>query len=414
MSEADRVWHESSKPHFTSDNALLCKNSSFTSTGEEWERELVVKAGATLITKSGLKTQEPLDIATVLQHATVKVEKETKVPKIEYGSNIPFSVVKAAVPLHLQTEDIGQLYDLLHVLFDTYEDEFSYDLSQSQKEEFEDRIRKDRLTQFLEKVLANRNTSNIIEAEKNKPLEAAMRLLAKHDIRGASEVLMKSKNFHLSLLVAQVNDADTVFQEDMRKQIEAWKSQNTISEMSEDVRALYELLAGNTTVCQGKPSGAVEDRASTFSISEKYGFDWLQAFALSTWYGQAKNDSIAECVIQFWEHLETKEERASPVLPGGATDPLWVVLNIFASISQGESIEMPVLPWDLVALDKTWDAAAAFHVFHSIAAALEGEGLKIDSEKADELRAKFASQLEAKGDVAGAVYALLSSRNPRR
>lgn len=410
MTDADKAFHASFKPHFTSDNSLLCKTATTASTDEEWNSDMLVGDGEAVIAQTGLKPQAPLDLAALLQHAAVKVDKVTKVPKIEYGSNIPFSVVMAAVPPHLQTQEIGRLYDLLHVLFDTYEDEFSYELSQSQKEEFEDRIRKDRLTQYLEEVLSNKDTSMIAEAEKNNPLEAAVRLLAKHDVKGASEILIKSKNFHLSLLVAQINDADGMFQEDMRKQIEAWKSQNTISEMSEDVRTLYELLAGNTTVCQGKPSGAVEDRASTFSISEKYGFDWLQAFALNMWYGRAKNDNIAECVAQFRAHLRNEEGHdeglASPEL-NDATDPLWVVLSIFASISEGHGRDMPVLPWGLAALETSWDAGAAFHVFYSIAAALRGEGLSIDAEKADDLPATFASQLEAKADVVGTVYALL-------
>ena len=416
MTDADKAFHASFKPHFVSDNSLLYKTSMSAGTDNEWNREMMVRDGDTLIAQTSSKPQAPLDIAAMLQHAAVEVDKDTKVPKIEYGSNIPFSVVKAAVPHHLQTEEIGRLYDLLHVLFDTYEDEFSYDMSQSQKEEFEDRIRKDRLTQFLERVLANKDTSKIAEAEKNNPLEAAVRLLAKHDVKGASEILMKSKNFHLSLLVAQINDADDMFQKDMRKQIGAWKSQNTISEMSEDVRTLYELLAGNTTVCQGQPSGAVEDRASTFSISEKYGFDWLQAFALSTWYGQAKNDNVAESVEQFralLRHDEGHDEGlAYPELPDGATDPLWIILSIFTGITNGPGRDMPVLPWELAALETSWDVSAAFHVFYSISANLKGEGLSIDAEKADDLPATFASQLEAKGDVVGAVYALLHLEDP--
>ena len=410
MTDADKAFHASFKPQFTTDNSLLYKTSTSARIDEEWNTDILVRDGDAVIAQTGPKPHAPLDIAALLQHAAVKVDKATKVPKIEYGSNIPFSVVKAAVPSHLRTEEIARVYELLHVLFDTYEDDFSYELSQSQKEDFEDRIRKDRLTKFLEQVLASRDTSKIAEAERNNPLEAAVRLLAKHDVKGASEVLMKSKNFHLSLLVAQIDDADSMFQEDVRKQIEAWQSQNTISEMSEDVRTLYELLAGNTTVCRGKPSGAVEDRASTFSISEKYDFDWLQAFALGTWYGSSKNGNIAECVAHFRAHLRSEEGQdegmVSPEVDG-ATDPLWVVLSIFASISEGPGKEMPVLPWELAALETSWDVGAAFHAFYSIAAALEGEGLSIDAEKADDLPVTFASQLEAKGDVVGAVYALL-------
>ena len=114
----------------------------------------------------------------------------------------------------------------------------------TKKEEFEEQIRRDRLSRFLATNLS------AIDAD-SAPLESAVRALARHDVKTASEILLKSRNYHLSLLVAQINDADRTFQDDTRRQIDAWKEQTMLSEMNDDVRTLYELLAGNTTVVQG-------------------------------------------------------------------------------------------------------------------------------------------------------------------
>ena len=416
MSEAEQMWHASFKPNFTTDGSLICKTSPTPGDDAQWERELLLRDDDVAITKTSLKTQPRLDITAVLAHATLSVEKGSKIPTISYAKNIPFSVMRASLPPNLRTDEITRLFDLLHVLFDEYEDEISLDLSPSQKQEFDERIRRDRLSLFLEKTLANKDTENIAAAEKSNSLEAAVRLLAKHDVKGASELLMKSRNFHLALLVAQIDDADDGFQGDMRRQIEAWRSQNMLSEMSDDVRSLYELLAGNTGVCTGKADGAVEDRASTFSISEKYSLDWVQAFALNFWYGKVKNGTIGECVADFQEKLELKEEKASPVLADGVEDPLWIVLKLFDSMNADSRIGSPVLPQALSALEGMWDASAAFHVFQCITATLSGEDLHVDKGKADDLTEAFAAQLEAKGDVVGATFALLhlSDANKRK
>jgi nuclear pore complex protein Nup98-Nup96 len=200
-----------------------------------------------------------------------------------------------------------------------------------------------------------------------------------------------------------------MFQEEMREQIAGWRDQNTISEMNDDVRTLYELLAGNTTLSQGRPTGPVEDRASTFSISEKYGFTWIQAFALSCWYGKAKNESVTAWVEEFQRKVDVKEESTSP-----DDDPLWVILKLFASMSRNSQIPKPVFPQSLSALESRWDAGAAFNIFHSITANLSPSNIKTDAAKAAELTTAFASQLESRSDLPGAIYALLHLEDPFR
>ena len=402
MSDVDKAWHASFKPNFTTTGQLVCKMAPNSVLDEGWAQEALVMDEDMVVALSQLKPTQPLDIASMLKYADVVVEKGSDAPKIRYASNIPFSVIGASLPLRLTRAGLEDVYELLHVLFDEYEDDFSYGLNQQQKQEFEGRIKKDRLSQLLMKMLLDVNAEKIVEAEKSRPLEAAVRHLLKHDIKAACDILMKSKNFHLSLLVAQIANADEKFQTQMQKQIEAWRGQNVISEMDEDVRTLYELLSGNTTVSQGKPTGAVEDRASTFTISQKYGFTWLQAFALNCWYSGVKEASITEWVEEFEQKVTNKEEAAIP-----DDDSLWVVLKMYASFHKDSQVEKPVLPQALSALETKWEVGAAFQLFNSIAATLGDEGVQLDKDAADKLSAMYAAELEMKGDVVGAVFALL-------
>ncbi|KAI9872759.1 MAG: hypothetical protein M1823_008089, partial [Watsoniomyces obsoletus] len=136
---------------------------------------------------------------------------------------MPFSVIGNSLPPHLanSSAEPQQLYQLLHVLYDTYEDEFSYGLTEQQKEDYAGRILTDRLSHFLTDLLANQDADKLAAAEKGNPLEASVRYLARHDVKSAADILMKTKNFHVALLVSQIASADDMFQEDIRKQIAA-------------------------------------------------------------------------------------------------------------------------------------------------------------------------------------------------
>ena len=281
----------------------------------------------------------------------------------------------------------------LHVLFDTYEDEFSYDLSEQQRQDYEHRIRKDRLSKFLSTHLASQTypLTNV-----NDAAGAAFQHLTAHNIRAACETLMKAKNFNLAMLVAQIEKADEVFQQDMADQIAAWNDQNIISEMTEDVRSVYELLSGNTTICQGKQDGPAEDRATTFLMSEKYDLSWLQAFALDMWYGHEKNSNIEDVVEDFAFKISDGEESATPMSADGKEDPMWVIFKLFASWKKVKAASIPTFPRDLSALSKPFDVSSTFSLFQAIARGLQDVRLRVEATGADQLAADYAFQLESK------------------
>ena len=314
-----------------------------------------------------------------------------------------------------------EVYQLAHVLFDDYEDKFSDGLTAQQKKQFSHRIRKDRLTEYWDVPIGRRHYKDMTAAEQRSPEEGALSYLTLHDITGACNCLMKAKDYHLATLVAQIDQADEVFQEDIKMQIEAWREQSIIPEMSDPVRALYEILAGNTTISQGKSDGPVEDRASTFTISERFGFDWMQAFALCLWYGKHKRGSIEDAVREFAGKLEERlesaypyhetrrlvsadEEASFPATDRNQESPLWVLLKLYAA-RPGAGQKPPTLPQALAPLTKPFDARAAFQLHHSLAANISY--VHVDTARADILAVDLAFQLSAAGFYVGAAYALM-------
>ena len=281
-------------------------------------------------------------------------------------------------------------------------------MTAQQKKQYANRIRKDRLTKFWSVRVGRKHFKNITAAAKNSPEEAALWHLTVKNVAGACDALEAAKDYHLTILIAQIEHADDVFQEDMESQIEAWREQSIVSEMSEPIRALYELLAGNTTVSQGKIDGPLEDRASTFVISERFGFDWMQAFALCLWYGKEKHGSIEDAVRDFAEKLESEEESAYPYPDGSGSgeqeSPLWVLLKLYAS-RPGTGSEPPPLPQALAPLSKPFDDRSVFELHHAIIAHIPY--VHVDTTQADLLASDLAFQLSAAGFFIGASFALM-------
>lgn len=350
-----------------------------------------------------------MDIETLL--ADAQVVEVGGVPYLEHKS-VPFSRSKTRLSQKTVTQTELDIYELGHVLFDDYDDEFSRGLSRQQQQEYAGNIRKDRLSKYLSSLIWRRHGDHIKASEKSSSAEAAILYLTAKNIKAACEILMKEKNFHLTLLVAQIASPDSTVQQDITEQLNAWREQGVISEMSEEIRALYEILAGNTGVCQGKQNVPTENRASTFSISEKFNLDWIQAFALSLWYGPQKSGNIQDAVKEFQEMLISEEEAVSPMDARGNEDPLWVLLKVFATQKKGSSygLEKPTLPQALSILATPWTSQVIFRLHHAIVSSVPD--VKVDQEKAEELAGSLSFELGAHDDVVGAAYALLHIDSP--
>jgi nuclear pore complex protein Nup98-Nup96 len=303
------------------------------------------------------------------------------------------------------------IYELAHVLFDKYDDKFSRGLNLSQKSKFAERIRKDRLSEFWASLIQQRHSEQLRSTPSE---EHAIVLLSAHQIHDACYRLTELGSPRLSTMVAQLDTADDQFHSDMAEQLRAWRDQNIISEVSEPIRALYELLAGNTTISGGKSQGPLENRASTFSISERFNLDWTQAFGLCLWYGKTKNGNIEDAVRDFAEKLATKQESATPypdgVNEGEQQHPLWVLLQIFAA-AKGSPEDAPSLPQSLAPLASPFDNRIPFQLHHALTANIPT--LPVDTHLANKLVIDLTFQLSASSFHLGAVFALMHISDPQ-
>lgn len=318
---------------------------------------------------------------------------------------------------------LHDFYQLAHVLFDDYDDEYNQGMKNHIQKQFMHRIRKDRLTAFLSKLILPKLQELFGDLERMTPTAAAFLCLSAHDISGACNLLAKTKNHRLMLLVSQLDGADESFMDDIASQLNAWRDQGVLPEITKEIRAVYELCAGNVTISQGKTKGAipVEDRAATFSLSESFQLSWLQAFALGLWYGRdeklshKETDSVGrieDAVREFQARIDRGEEAAKP-----NDDPMWTLLRLYAAQQDGSEISQPAVPADLLGLvpaHAPFDSSALFEVTNTLGANLPW--LNIDRAKLDTLAETLAFELSARKDLASAVFALLhlSSANIRK
>lgn len=341
------------------------------------------------------------DLGSALSSSEITLEK--CVPSVRHGAT-PFSGMVSSRNDRL----VAEVYDLAHVLFDHYEDEFTHGLSGPLQKTFMHRIRKDRLTQFI----ANRVALSSLDAEPNNLARHAVLRLTAHDVSGACELLKKGKNYRIMLLVAQLDGADQTFMDDVKHQIDAWRAQKSLSEFDLDIRALYEICAGQVSISQGREgrSVPVEDRAETFNISTRYDLEWLQAFALGLFYGKQEksNDEgiarIEDAVREYQGRCDRGEEPTKPA----ENDVLWSLLKLYAA-DKTEAIEVAPFPAALEGLAKPWDHTDLFTFYHVIKANL---AITTDTNIADDLAETLASEFSAHGDIASAIYALLHISNP--
>lgn len=435
MTENDKLWHASFKPHFTERNKLVYRTTGGRASEVGWATDVLIDGenGSVEVTTLqgntdivscdellwailGISFSDIMQNAMDAKHLLVDAEVKLvdKVPLVKH-TTVPFSQVQEQIAQQGPATDEVDIYELAHVLFDDYDDEFTFGLNRQQKQDLQARIHKDRLSKYLAALVWRRHGEQIKAAEKFGASTAAVLHLTAKNVKAACDMLMKEKDFHLMMLVAQIEQADDIFQSDIADQVAAWRQQGIISEMTEEIRALYEILAGNTTISQGKQNVPVEDKATTFAISEKFELDWIQAFCLCLWYGRQKNGDIYDAVKDFQEQLSTKQESASPVTGNGDEDPLWVLLKLFASRTKGKSgsaLESPIFPQALSSLSQPWNSRNAFRLHHTIAAAISG--INIDQDKADALAVSLAFEESARGNMVGAIYSLLHVNAPAK
>lgn len=216
------------------------------------------------------------------------------------------------------------MWELAQILFDSQDPDLD-DLTA-------DRIRKRNLSQFWKSIVtpaAMEQARNAASAESR-----ALAQLSALDIWSATETLLNSGDYRLGTVIAQIG-ADKDTRDSMVDQIESWREKKMLSEIPISIRALHEILAGNTGVSGGIADTYPEDRAETFNIAQRFGLDWRQAFGLKLWYGTSLEDPISDAVDLFAEDIANQSDAVKPEPPGkessGHQDIMWGLLETYAA-----------------------------------------------------------------------------------
>ncbi|KAK4665853.1 hypothetical protein QC763_409030 [Podospora pseudopauciseta] len=176
------------------------------------------------------------------------------------------------------------------------------------------------LTGFWRQLVLESTKTALARAE--SPEEKAIICLAGNLVPEACAQLVKGRDMRLAVLVAGVGSQ----QADIKAQLRDWRESNVLSEISEPVRAVYELLAGNACVCDGVKDAPIESRVSSFTISQRFGLTWEQAFGLRLFYSAAEDGApnVKGAIKSFQMDVEQDREPE----PGSQ---MWSLLKAFAN-----------------------------------------------------------------------------------
>lgn len=276
-------------------------------------------------------------------------------------------------------------------------------------------LRKDNLSAFWEKVVEQASVRQVTMAKSSE--EKAIAAICGHRIPDACNHLLTGKDFHLATLVALL-DGNQAVRKNIKEQLNEWNKARVLSEISQPIRAIYEILAGNVCVCAGIKGAPIEDRVDSFTMSKRFGLDWRQAFGLRLWYAITSSDELEHAVQKFTEDLEQDKETAKPFA--------WYVEQNISPLWDDQHLdEREDLLWGLLKLysDHTTDLQAVLRPENSqlspfnmrlswqLSQALTASGKcsygEQADEKADRLTLSFAAQLTNDGHWLDAVFVLL-------
>ncbi|KAK2877245.1 hypothetical protein FQN49_001320, partial [Arthroderma sp. PD_2] len=445
MSETDTMFHKSTKARWGPLDEVLLPNNKLDgpSIGEKklvnvtkFENEttevrlLPHSAGKyppnSFLTCNVVQAQNPLQ----LQKTQSAVRPVDNVPFASLA--IPdFGALAKAVTDNTKEADTEKwVWHLANILFnDDLEDDISDGVPTSLREQYQHRIKKDRLSRLWETIIRNYRTSGF--GGLKTPEERAVSYLCCHRVEEACKILIDSGNPHLATLVSQIG-RDEVTRDAMRGQIESWRKGGISCEISEPIRAIYELLAGNCLRSEGKPNGPPEERISTFNISDRFELDWFQAFGLRLWYGISDDDPLEDAVTLFHHDVYHEGEPEYPLTvntkdsngpavnePLGRESPLWVLLKTYTlAVNNGTHpeiapIQVPAAITPIAVSGHLLHNRLSFQLFQQLSKVVgHYDALAVDQARADQLTWDYAWELVTAEQFAPALFVLLHLSRP--
>lgn len=156
-------------------------------------------------------------------------------------------------------------------------------------------------------LIVNRMRSNLLsdclKESLNQTLESSvLNCLLKGQLTRASELAANQNNLHLAMLISLLGTNDRKARELSKKQLDYWKSTNSLNSIPQEVLHVYELLSGRTDFV--KPE------------------NWKQSLGLELWYGTTVFENLPDIIKNTGLNSESPE---------------WKLLEIFGSKDTADS-----------------------------------------------------------------------------
>ncbi|KAI1473053.1 nuclear protein 96-domain-containing protein [Daldinia caldariorum] len=425
MDEKERMWHDTIRPTWGPNGTLVFSATPNTSSFGRSSR-ISEKNGLMTVMKGGIVSEsQDIRIAKFTNEMSARaIEVHNKLAQVQLIDGAPTvrlnpkTVLKDFSPgsnaKNAAEEHEKLVWELASVLFDSVK--VPADL-QTDPEALE-KLRRENLSRFWERMVEEQTNKTAAMAGSSE--EKALASLSGHRIAEACKHLLDGKNFRLATLISLIGTNDTV-KKDVKEQMKEWQDANVLSEFSQPIRALYEMLSGNVCACEGT-KGALENRTESFLISKRFGLNWQQAFGLRLWYAISTEDSIADAVEKYKEDVEQDRELPPTTwfmeqgIKGIWNDPdedlredlLWGLLRLYSDTQVDlEAILRP---------ENSQLSPLDFRLCWQLGQALTSTGRvsfgRNAVEKADAATISFASQLTNEGSWLEATFVLLHLTDP--
>lgn len=424
MDPNDRAFHEALRPTWGPDGTLVLATTP----------KLLTRSSKRAVEKDGIMSMSRLNIvsetrdirfAKFANESSAKaLSNQISLTSVDIVNNVPTVSLGSVSSLtsFFHGQDLQSpanahekvVWELASILFDQIVDAQGAQIEPSGLRS----ARRRNLSKFWEGIVEEAVNRGVSMAR--TPEDKAIAALSGHRVPEACKHLIDGKNFRLATILSMIGTNDQMMQ-DMKEQVRNWRDANVLSEFTDPVRVIYELLGGNVCAIDGK-KGAMENRMDSFVISDKFGMDWKQAFGLRLWYAIASQDDVVEAIRQYEDDLrQDREKSPKPWFAEQGIQSLWEDTN---------KEEREDLLWGLLRLyaDKDMDLADILRPENSQLSPLDfrlcwqlGQALintgKVTfrediNDKTDAATLAFASQLTSEGNWLEAVFVLLHLTDP--
>ncbi|PBK68785.1 hypothetical protein ARMSODRAFT_957867 [Armillaria solidipes] len=291
------------------------------------------------------------------------------------------------------------LFRLGQALFDPLDLRLGPDITVDIKNCVSGLTRKTALTAWLEHTVAP-TVDAALRVPGTSATARVWTLLTGNQVEKACEAAMDAGYVKLATLVSQAG-GEFDFREDVREQIELWRTEHVDVHIDEYIKRVYRLLAG---------------------LADTKDLDWKRVFGMHLWFNEPIDAPIAEIFRAF-----ERSVASLPTTKDGRPDGLFSILRLFADpacsltrvldpASFGSSRIDYTLPWHLYIIlsrcmrvrdfsDRGDPGGRKVEDMEGV----EEEGERVDghSPTADLMTSMYAGQLEQLGLIQEAAFVLL-------